>query len=153
MKKIYTLLTMMAILCVGSSIASAESGHGHSHDQVLGAKGGRMLDGTNPKAELFVEKDNTVSVTFYDDQAKPVPAADQRVTVIAETGGVKTTVEFEKKGDALVSKSPLPKEHALNLVVQFKQTPEAKPVNFRFVYEDHICGECQRAEYACICGH
>ena len=39
---------------------------------------------------------------------KPIPATVQSATVIADASGGKTKVEFEKKGDVLVSKSKLP---------------------------------------------
>ncbi len=84
---------------------------------------------------------------------KPVPAEDQNVIVIANQNGVKTTLEFEKKDDVLTSKGNLPEGESSNLVVQFKQTAEAKPSNFRFVLEEQICDVCKRAEYACICEH
>ncbi len=118
-----------------------------------GPKGGRLLENTEPKAEFFVEKDLSVTITFYDKDLKPVPAAEQTVSVIAETGGNKTTLDFEKKGDVLASKEPLPEGHPIHLVVRFKQTPDDKPRNFRILYEDHICDTCKRVEYACICGH
>jgi len=73
--------------------------------------------------------------------------------VIADAKSGKATVEFEKKGDVLVSKTKLPEGDGYNLVVQLKQTTDAKPQNFRFKLETHLCGECKRAEYACICGH
>ena len=112
-----------------------------------------MLENTEPHAELFVEKDKTVSITFYDDELQPAPVADQRVLVIAEANGTKTKLEFEKKNDALISKEKLPESHGLNLVVQFRQTPDTKPINYRFLLEEAICGECNRAEYACTCAH
>jgi hypothetical protein len=56
-------------------------------------------------------------------------------------------IEFEKKGDVLVSKTTLPEGDALPLVVQFKQTADARPQNFRFKLETHTCGGCKRAEY------
>ncbi|MEI9961610.1 MAG: hypothetical protein WDM76_10910 [Limisphaerales bacterium] len=65
----------------------------------------------------------------------------------------KTKIEFEKKGDALVSKTELPEGENYNLVVQFKQNADAKPQNFRFKLDPNICGECKQAEYACICDH
>lgn len=151
MKSILTVLALAGALCAASTVVYAEAGH--DHERVGGPKGGRLLENTNPSAEFYVEKDNTVTVTFYDDALKPVAVAEQSVTVIAETEGNKTTLEFEKKGDVLVSKGPLPAGHALNLVVQFRQTVDATPSNFRFVLEDHICGVCKRAEYACICEH
>lgn len=154
MKTLLAIFTLSSVLCLAPSVLYAESGHDdHDHKKVGGPKGGLLLEDTQPRAEFYVEKDNTVTVTFYDDQLKPVAVVDQTVTVIADSEGNKTKVEFEKKGDVLVSKGPLPEGHVLNLVVQFKQTAEAKPVNFRFVYEDHICDVCKRAEYACICEH
>ena len=27
----------------------------------------------------------------------------------------------------------------------------ARPKNYRVLYHDEVCGECKRAEYACIC--
>ena len=146
--------TLSKLIIVTSILFAASNAYaGGDHHTAGGPKGGRLLENTEPRAEFFVEKDLSVTVTFYDKELKPVAAAGQTVSVIAETGGKKTTLDFEKKGDVLVSKGPLPKEHALNLVVRFKQTPDDKPRNFRFVYEDHICGVCKRAEYACICGH
>ncbi len=149
-----TLSKLMIVTCIlfAASNANAETPQGHDHN-AGGPKGGRLLENTEPNAEFFVEKDRTVTITFYNEELKPVPAAKQNVSVIAEADGKKTTLEFEKKGDVLVSKGKLPDGHALNLVVQFKQASDARARNFRFVYEDHICSVCKRAEYACICGH
>jgi len=73
------------------------------------------------------------------------------VTATAEVEGIKTKLEFEKKGDVLVSKSPLPKGDAYNVVVQVKKDPTAKPQNFRIKYETHIRGECRPQENSCTC--
>ena len=116
-----------------------------------GPKGGRLLERTEPKAEFFLEKDHTVTITFYDAALKPVPVSAQIVTVIADTKGGKQKVEFEKKGDVLVSRGRLPDGDGYNLVVQFRQTADAKPQNFRFKLETYECGGCKRAEYACTC--
>ena len=140
-----SLLTLAGILCAGLLPAIAA-------DKVeAGPKGGRVLEKTTPKAEFFVEKDKTVSINFYDAVGKPVPAAGQTVTVIADAKGGKEKLEFEKKGDALVSKTKLPEGDGYNVVVQLKQSPDGKPQNFRFFYEAHACGGCKRAEYACTC--
>lgn len=114
--------------------------------------GGRLLEKTEPHAEFVIEKDRSITINFYNAEMKPVAATTQTVTVIASAKD-KTTIEFEKKGDALVSKTKLPEGEGYNLVVQFKQTSDAKPQNFRFNLDLHTCGECKRAEYACICGH
>lgn len=151
MKALLTVLALSGVLCAVPTVLYAEAGH--DHERAGGPKGGRLLENTEPRAEFYVEKDNTVTITFYDGTLKPVAVADQSVTVIAESDGNKTILELEKKEDVLVSKGPLPADHALNLVVQFKQAADAKPSNFRFVYEEHVCDVCKRAEYACICGH
>jgi hypothetical protein len=114
-----------------------------------GPKGGRLLEKTDPKAEFFLEKDRTATITFYDASLKPVPAKEQAVAVVAG----KETVEFEKQGAVLVSKSKLPEADALPIVVQFRESADAKPQNFRFKLDTHTCGGCKRAEYACTCDH
>jgi hypothetical protein len=104
-------------------------------------------------AEFAQEQDHTVTITFYDAALKPVAAHGQVVTVIADAKEGKATVEFEKKGDVLVSKTKLPEGGGYNVVVQFRPSADAKPQSFRFKLDTHTCGECKRAEYACICGH
>jgi hypothetical protein len=148
MKTPLILLTLAGILCAGLiTLHAADKKHPG------GPKGGRLLEKTEPKAEFFLEKDNTATISFYDVALKPVPVTGQSVTIIADAKDGRKTIEFEKKGDALVSKTKLPEGDGYNLVVQFKQTADAKPQNFRFKLETHTCGECDRAEYACVCGH
>ncbi|MCI0539431.1 MAG: hypothetical protein L0Z50_29835 [Verrucomicrobiales bacterium] len=140
------LLALAGVLCTGLlTLNAADKKH------LGGPKGGRLLEKTEPKAEFFLEKDHTATITFYDTALKPIPATTQSVTVDADAKGGKKTVEFEKKGDVLVSKTKLPEGDGYNLVVQFKQTADARPQNFRFKLETHECGGCKRAEYACTC--
>jgi hypothetical protein len=148
MKTSLKILTLAGVLCAGLLTL-------HAADQkvLAGPKGGRLLEKTEPKAEFYLEKDHTATITFYDAALKPVPVAGQSVTVIADGKGGKATVDFEKKGDVLVSKTKLPEGDGYNLVVQFRSSADAKPQNLRFKLDTHICGECKRAEYACICGH
>lgn len=148
MKTSIKLLTLAGLLCAGILTLNAED-----KKDLVSPKGGRLLEKTEPKAEFLLEKDHTVTITFYDAQMKPVAATTQGVTVIADTKSGKQTIEFEKKGDVLASKTKLPEGDGYNLVVQLKQTADAKPQNFRFKLDTHTCGECKRAEYACACGH
>jgi len=148
MKTSLKLITLAGVLCAGLLTLQADD-----KKAPAGPKGGRLLEKTEPQAEFFLEKDHTVTVTFYDAALKPVPVSSQVATVIATAKEGKVTVEFEKKGDVLVSKTKLPEGDGYNLVVQLKQSADAKPQNFRFKLETHLCGECKRAEYACICGH
>jgi hypothetical protein len=142
LQRILVTTALLAGLCAASAADKKQLG---------GPKGGRLLEKTEPSAEFYVEKDRTVSITFYDAALKPVPVTAQAVTVIADAKDGKARLEFEKKGDALVSKTKLPEGDGYNLVVQFIQTADAKPQNFRFKLQTHTCGGCRRAEYACTC--
>jgi len=146
MKTFIRLLAIAVALCAGTSTLNAAG-----KKVEAGPRGGRLLDKTSPKAEFFVEKDRTVTIAFYDEKQKPIPAADQSVTLIADARDGKTSLEFEKKGDTLVSKTKLPEGDGYNLVVQFRQTEDAKPQNFRFKLDLSTCGGCKHAEYACTC--
>ncbi len=144
--KMIHLSTLVGVFCAGLL-----SANGADTKNLAGPKGGRLLEKTEPIAEFFLEKDHTATVTFYDAKRKVVPAALQQVTVIADAKGGKARIEFERKGDALVSKSKLPAGDGYNLVVQVKQTAGARPQNFRFILDTHTCGGCKHAEYACSC--
>lgn len=151
MKTHLRILTLAAALCVGLFTATAADKHDHAHKAT--PKGGRLLDKTEPHAEFVVEKDRTVTINFYNDEMKAVPVTTQTITAIADAKSGKATLQFEKKGDSLVSKAKLPDGEGYNVVVQFKQTADAKPVNLRFKLDLATCGECKRAEYACTCDH
>jgi hypothetical protein len=152
MKTHLRILTLVAAICVGLALpAFAAEKHDHKHKAT--PKGGRLLDKTEPHAELVVEKDHSVTINFYNEEMKPVAVTTQNVTVIADAKSGKAKLEFEKKGDVLVSKTKLPEGDGYNVVVQFKQTTDAKPVNLRFKLDLNTCGECKRAEYACTCDH
>ena len=145
------MLGITALLSMLALPVFAADGHDHAHK--TSPKGGRLLDKTEPHAELVVEKDRTVTINFYNEEMKPVPATTQAVTLIADAKPSKATLQFEKKGDSLVSKTALPEGEGYGVVVQFKQTADTKPVNFRLKLDLAVCGECKRAEYACICEH
>ena len=140
-----TLLNTIAILAlaVAPALADAKVKAGPRHGRIL------ELEGVN--AEFFVEKDRTISIAFYDAAGKAQPAAAQVVTATAEAPGAKTKLEFEKKGDLLVSKAPLPAGEGYQIVVQAKTGADAKPKNFRIKLETHECKKCHNPEYACIC--
>ena len=116
-----------------------------------GPRGGRLLQTDAPRPEFFVEKDRKVSIAFYDANQKQVPAGAQTVTAIAEAKGGKAKLEFEKKGDLLVSKTALPEGNGYNVVVQYRPSTDARPQNFRIPLNTETCGGCNRAEYACTC--
>jgi len=148
MKTNLRILSVAAAICAGLfTVAAAEK------KVEGGPKGGRLLDKTSPKTEFFVEKDRTVSITFYDDKLQPVPAGNQVVTLIAETKSGRTKVELVRKDGKLVSQTPLPEGDGYTIVLMIKAREDTKSQNFRIKLETHLCGGCKRAEYACTCDH
>ncbi len=116
-----------------------------------GPRKGRLLGVEGQNAEFFVEKDRTISIAFYDAAMKAQPAAAQVITATAEAPTGKVKLEFEKKGDLLVSKTPLPAGEHYTVVVQVKPTAEAKSKNFRIKLGLSTCKGCSNPEYACTC--
>ena len=82
---------------------------------------------------------------------KAQPDAAQVVTATAEAPSGKVKLEFEKKADLLVSKTPLPEGEHYTIVVQMKTAADAKAKNFRIPMDLSECGKCHNPEYACIC--
>ncbi|MBI2950077.1 MAG: hypothetical protein HYY23_20785 [Verrucomicrobia bacterium] len=150
MKTNLRVLTLAVGLCASLALPAFAA---DKHQHKATPKGGRLLDKTSPHAEFVVEKDHSVTINFYSEEMKPIAATTQNVTVIADAKSGKATLQFEKKGDSLVSKTKLPEGDGYNVVVQFRQTAGAKPLNLRFKLDMHTCRECKRAEYACICDH
>jgi hypothetical protein len=146
MKTRQTILTVLAI-----AVTAAFSADDDHHKPMPGPKGGKILETRPLHAEFFVQPDKKVSVTFYDESMKPVAPEEQVVKVIAEAPSGRITLDFEKTRDAFTSIEALPKGDGYRLVVQIRQTPDAKPQNFRIDYHAEICGECKHPEYACIC--
>ena len=138
------IITMLAITLVTLALNATE-------DVEAGPRGGRLLQAEHPRPEFFVEKDRTVSIAFYDAAQKQVPPGQQVVTAIAEAKGGKAKLEFERKGDLLVSKTPLPEGNGYTVVLQVRSTTDARPKNFRILLDLETCGGCDRAEYACTC--
>lgn len=144
MKTIRRILTATLVLAfTGSALADATI--------KAGPRKGRLLEVEKQKAEFFVEQDRTISIAFYDAEMKAQPAADQAVTATAEAPSGKVKLEFEKKGDLLVSKAPLPAGEHYTVVVQVKSGADAKPKNFRIKLDLSTCGRCSNPEYACTC--
>src|SRR5580765_8586709 len=104
-------LTVAVALCAGLFNANAAD----PHPPKVTPKGGRLLEKTEPHAEFVAEKDRSVTINFYNEQMKPVAVTTQNVTVIADAKDGKVRLEFEKKGDSLVSKTKLPEGEGYNL--------------------------------------
>ena len=82
-----------------------------------------------------------------------ISARHQQVVLKGKCPAIDTIIQYKAgAGGGLMwsQMNQLPGD-GYNIVVQLKQTPEAKPQIFRFTYDASICGGCKRAEYACTC--
>ncbi len=136
------LLTSFALLATAVALAAKPT---------PGPKGGKIVTTEAPHVEFFVEKDRSVTVSFYDKDLKLVAPSEQVVSAVAEAKTGKVKLAFSPKNGALVSTTPLPEGDGYRVVVQVRDTAQAKPKNYRVEFHDEVCGECKRAEYACIC--
>ena len=119
-----TVLNILLALTVAISPALA-------HDKVkAGPRKGRVLEMEAKNAEFFVERGRTVSIAFYDAAIKAQAPTAEVVAITAEAPSGKAKLEFEKKGNFLVSKTPLPAGENYTVDVQVKTTADAKPKNF-----------------------
>lgn len=144
MKTIRKLLIVSIALAVSTTALFAAK-------PIPGPKGGKIVTTEAPHVEFFVEKDRSVIVSFYDKDLKPVAPAGQLVSAIAEAKTGKVTLAFTVKDGVLKSSAPLPEGDGYRVVVQVRDTAQAKPKNYRVEFHDEVCGECKRAEYACVC--
>jgi hypothetical protein len=138
---------LIAFLAIASTLALPAIA------QEKSPRGGRLLTLEGQKAEFFVEPDRMVTVSFYDGALSKVAPTSQVVTATAEAPSGKAKLEFQPKDGLLASTSPLPEGTGYTVVLQIRQTPEAKPKNFRITFETAACHECKRPEYACVCNH
>jgi hypothetical protein len=118
---------------------------------IPGPRGGKIVTTSAPHVEFFVQPDRTVLVSFYDASLKPVPAGERVVSAIAEAKSGKVPLTFTTQAGALISSTPLPEGDGYRVVLQVRESATAKPRNYRLDYHAEACGNCQRAEYACIC--
>jgi len=147
-----TIHLILTALTISASALFAADEHGHDKP-IPGPKGGRLVEVKGGHAEFFVQPDKKVSVTFYGEDMKALPPAEQVVAVIAEAPAGKARLEFDKTADGFISKTELPEGDGYRVVLQIKTAPDAKSQNLRIDYHTEICGECKKAEYACICAH
>lgn len=140
-----TLLNLLIIAALATTSALADA------KVKAGPRKGLLLELGGKSAEFFVEKDRSISIAVYDAAMKAQPATTEVITATAEAPSGKVKMEFEKKGDLLVSKTKLPEGEGYQVVLQAKSTPDAKTKNFRIKLQLYICKGCGNAEYACTC--
>jgi hypothetical protein len=153
---------LLALLLVCAAPAFAGEGPDHASQshaaKITGPNKGRVLTELEPHAELFVTTDRKVRLTFIDDagQLVAIPAG-LTATLITGDRAAPVTLTFaaDSEGAAatLLSTSALPEGENLPAVLRVKPTAEAETVTIRAQLNLAQCGECDRQEYACACGH
>ncbi len=138
------------LLALGLSVASFAAA---ADKTVAGPRGGRLLETTPQQAEFFVTPERKAEIRFVDAALKPVAPGNRVVTLIAEPASGRQPIALEKTAEGFASAQALPPGEPYRLVVQVRETTDAKPQNFRVMLNLANCAECQHAEYACTCGH
>jgi len=145
MKYIQLICFLLSSLLIASSTLTAATTQAGPH-------GGRVLAGEDP-VEFSVNADGKAVITFLDEALQPEAPSGRFARVFVMTDGGRHPLELSVGDNALVSAEPLPEGEGYTIVVQVYADPEARPRNFRIVYETHVCSGCDLQEYACICGH
>ncbi len=125
----------------------------NASEKVKAPNGGRILDQVEPHAEFLVTPDKKVFIRFLDAAGKVIPPAGQTVTVTMGERAHPTKLAFSKDGDKLVSDKTIPDGKDLPVVVQIRQSPDAKAESAKFNLNLAECPTCSNAEYACTCLH
>ncbi len=141
MKSLRILSTALALSACALLPASAEEEPGHNHDGQKGPNGGQLIHSVEPHFEISITKERKARITFLDDNNKPIAPEKQ---VITATGGDRanpTRLAFAKgegpEASSLISDKPVPEGGHVQLVLQIKLTPDAKPVTERITLHLH----------------
>lgn len=154
-QSVLTSLLVLILACAVPVSAGPGHAHGHTHAaKITGPNKGRILTELEPHAELFVTTERRVRLTFVDDSGKPVSVpANFSAKLITGERSAPVTLNFAADGDTLLSTAPLPEGQNLPVIVRAKPDAAAETVTIRFQLNLAQCGECDRPEYACSCGH
>ncbi len=148
-------LALITSLCLGFTTASvsAYGSEEHAPKKSVGPNGGRVLHGTDPRAEFFITSERKVKITFLDDQGQPITPAGQKVVVTSGQRSAPTQLNFSQVGDVLVSDVAVPEGRRVPTVVQIT-SPDGLTAIERLNVNLAVCSGCDNPEYACICvGH
>ncbi len=139
---------LAALTAATMTSAADKTAHDKKH---MTPNGGRLLTKVDPHMEFLVLPDRKVQLSFVDEGGRIVAPTTQVVTLITGERMAPTKLTFAKVGDVLISDGVLPAGGNLPAVVQIKEKVDAKAVVEKFNINLAHCGECNRAEYACIC--
>lgn len=139
--------TILAIILSNLALSVIAFAHGEVE---VGPHGGRILEFSKNKTihgEVIV-KDGKFHVALLDKSMKPIDLLAQQLTATVANKLHPEKLLVEKVGPEFVV--PLVKEDAW-VVFQFRTDTNAKPITARLHYETHLCGECKKPEWLCVC--
>lgn len=137
-----TKLILLITLCTSLAL-------GHEGVE-LGPNKGRILEFSKDETmhgEVIVKGDK-FHIALLDKDKKPV--AMDKQTLTATTGDRDKPVKLDVTSDAKGFVVPLVKAGDW-LILQYKNSPDAKAVTARLEYNTAICEECKKAEWLCEC--
>lgn len=127
---------------------------GHDHSDIeAGPNGGRVLHAVEPHLEFLVTEDRKVRIAALTEEGKVQPIGEQSVTVIGGDRSNPTMMKLTKQGEVLVSDIAFPEGNDFPVVIQIKNTPDAKAETEKFNLNLADCPTCDYKEYACTCDH
>jgi len=139
-----TLRLIPLLLAASAGLLLAHSG------VELGPNGGRILEFSKNETmhgEVTV-KDGQFHIAVLDKDMKPVAISRQSLT--ATTGNRAKPRKLEVSRAAQGFHLPLVKPGEW-LILQFKESPDAKPITARFEYDTTTCAACHNAVWLCKC--
>ena len=136
------LTTIILALTTGFSLA---------HEGIeLGPNKGRILEfSTNETMHGEVtEKDGKLQIALLDKDMKPVKAEAQSLTATAGTREKPLKLEVTKSESGFTIPAPAEGEW---IILQYKNTADAKPITARMHYNVKTCDPCKQPEWRCAC--
>ena len=141
----------MKLLTLAFAI-SLFTGTAIAHEGIeLGPNKGRILELSENEtmhAEV-TEKDGKLHLALLDKDMKPVVIAAQEITATAGTREAPEKLAIEKSDKGFVMPAPPAGQW---IIVQYKESSEAKAVIARLHYNTNVCDPCKQPEWRCACG-
>ena len=164
MKITKTILALTAFTLIAPLYAEEKAEHDHAdhkegeecqHEEVevKTPNKGRLLKDLTPHTEFLVTEENTVKITFFDDEGKTIVPTEQSFSLTAGDRANPTKLTFKLEGDAFVSEGALPEGKNYPAVVIYKETADSKAQYIKFQLDLADCPTCDVLEYACTCAH
>ena len=137
------------LLTLLSSIALTAAAFAHGEVEV-GPNGGRILEFSKNETmhgEVTV-KDGKFHVALLDKDMKPVALGEQTLTASGGPTNKAEKLAVEKAGGKFVVPAVKSGEW---LILQYKDSANAKAITARMQYDTAICSACKEPEWLCKC--